>query len=462
MPNRQPILQKSFNRELFSLVLPIALQNLVSALVISADVLMLGFVSQSAMSAVSLAGQITFMLTLFYMGLSMGAGILVAQYWGKKDTATIQRLLGLAGTFSLCISFLFFVVCVAFPEVLMRFFTNDPELIRYGALFLQPLSFSYLAMGISQIYLGVMRSIEKARFSAWISSACLLLNIALNALCIFVWFPGQPGHAVVAVAVATVCARWIELAGCVFHSLLQGPIQLKLPPRDGMQRKLLRDFLRYTLPVQGNYIVWGGALTVTAAVIGHVSAELVAANSVASVVKNLAVVLCGGVASGGAVLISKYLGRGELEKAKQIGRRLIAYSLFFGVIAGAAVLAMKIPVFALVRLSSTAEMYLDGMLNICAVYCIAKSLNAVTIAGLFPAGGDSMFGFWCDTIVMWGIVLPLSYLCAFVWSVPPLALYAVISMDEFVKLPAAIWRYRQYKWLNNLTRDFDSASSHPS
>jgi len=459
LSNRISSSQKSFNRELFSLVLPIAAQNLVSALVISADVLMLGFVSQTAMSAVSLAGQITFMLTLFYMGLSTGASILAAQYWGKKDLSTIQRLLSLAGSFSLSISVLFFIVSVAFPEALMRFFTNDSELIRYGVLFLRPLAFSYLAMGISQMYLGIMRSMEKAKLSAWISSACLLLNIALNALCMFVLFPGQPEQATVGVASATVFARVIELICCIFHSAARGPIRLKLPIRDSVQRKLLRDFLRYTLPVQGNYIVWGGALTATAAIIGHVSADMVAANSVASVVKNLAVVLCGGVASGGAVLIGKYLGSGEIAQAKQIGRRLVMYSLFFGIVAAFTVLAMKMPVFSMVRLNPTAEQYLHGMLNICAVYCIAKSLNAVTIAGLFPAGGDSKFGFWCDTIVMWGIVLPLSYVCAFVWSVPPLILYAVISMDEFIKLPAATLRYRQHKWLNNLTRDFEKKLS---
>ncbi|MGG4213265.1 MATE family efflux transporter [Paenibacillus sp. FSL L8-0638] len=445
---------RDFNRELMTLVIPIALQNLISATVISVDVVMLGMISQSAMSAVSLAGQITFALTLFYMGMSAGASILTAQYWGKKDTSTIQRILSIACMFSFCVSILFFLSSFFLPGALMRLFTNDAELIRFGSRFLQMNSFSYLVMGISQMYLSVIRSMENAKLSAWISSLCLILNIFFNAICIFILFPSRPELAISAVALATVLARIVELACCVIHSIIKGSIRFRLPVRDGIQRNLLKDFLKYTLPVQGNYIVWGGALTATAAIIGHVNSDMVAANSIASVVKNLAVVLCGGIATGGSVLVGKYLGQGEIEKAKHAGNKMCFYALIFGVIAGCTILFIKPLVYSIVNLNPTAQSYLDGMLYISAYYCIAKSFNSTTIAGIFTAGGDSKFGFWCDTVVMWLIILPLSYLCAFVWQVSPIFLYIVISLDEMIKLPIAFIRYRQFKWLNNITRNF--------
>ncbi|WP_246061524.1 MATE family efflux transporter [Paenibacillus oralis] len=448
---------RTFNRELVYLVIPIALQNLIAATAVSADVVMLGVVGQSAMSAVSLAGQITFVLTLFYMGISAGAGVLAAQYWGKKDLQTIQRVLSIASVFAVMISLIFFVVSLAFPDELMRFFTKDEELIRYGANFLHTISFSYLAMGLTQMYLGVIRSMENARLSALISSSGLLLNILLNALCIFVFFPDIQEKAITAVALATVVARFFELGWCFIYSITRGTIRFQLPVRDNVQRKLLKDYLRYTTPVQGNYIVWGGALTATAAIIGHVNADMVAANSVASVVKNLAVVLCGGIATGGSVLVGKYLGNNEIEMAKRAGSRMIWYALIFGALSGGLILLMKPLVFYAIDLNQNTQDYLHGMLYICVYYCIAKSMNATTIAGLFVAGGDSKFGFWCDTIVMWGIILPLSYISAFVWHLPPIALYAVISLDEIVKMPAALMRYRQFKWVKNITRNFIEA-----
>jgi putative MATE family efflux protein len=445
---------RTFNRALITLVLPIAWQNLIVAAAFSADILMLGVVSQSAMAAVSLAGQVTFVLMLFYMGLATGAGILTAQYWGKKDITAIQHVLNIASLFSFGISVLFFTFSLAFPATLMRIFTSDNELIAYGATFLRYVSFAYLAMGLSQMYFSVARSMENAHVSAWISSLSLLLNIALDALCVFVLFPGMPEKAIAGVALATVAARFLELGCCIVHSLTRGNVKFRLPGRGDVQRSLMKDYLKYTLPVQANYIVWGGALTATVTIIGHVSADMVAANSVTSVVRNLAIVLCIGIASGGSVLVGKYLGSGDMQMAKRAGNRINLYAFAFGVLAALAIVLTRPLVFRVVDLNQTAQGYLSGMLYICALYCIGKSMNATNIGGIFCAGGDTRFGFWCDTIVMWGVILPLSYACAFVWQVHPVALYAVICLDEAIKLPVVVIRYRQYKWLRNITRQF--------
>jgi len=156
----------SFRRALIALVVPITLQNLISAAVNSVDIIMLAAINQSVMSAISLAGQITFVLMLFYFGLSAGAGILTAQYWGKKDMAAIRHVLSIACMFSAIISFIFFMVSICFPSLLISIFTNDAELIAYGTKYQQVLSFSYLAMGLSQMYLSVVKSTEKVRFCA--------------------------------------------------------------------------------------------------------------------------------------------------------------------------------------------------------------------------------------------------------------------------------------------------------
>lgn len=158
--------RRSFNEELIALVVPIALQNLLSAAVISVDILMLGLLSQSVMSAVSLAGQVTFFLTLFYLGLATGVGIMTAQYWGKTDLAAIEIVLNIAVRLSVGISLLFFAATVAVPDFIMRLLTSDPELVSYGALFLRAVALSYVAMAFSQMYLSSVRSMEKARISA--------------------------------------------------------------------------------------------------------------------------------------------------------------------------------------------------------------------------------------------------------------------------------------------------------
>ncbi|MDR1639637.1 MAG: MATE family efflux transporter [Clostridiales bacterium] len=440
-----------FRRSLIALVIPIAFQNLILAAVNTADVIMLGTIGQSAMSAVSLANQITFILMFFLMGLAIGAGILAAQYWGKKDTEVIRRVLSIACVLSICISFVFFIASILFSDSLMRIFTSDPEFIRYGAKYQRVLSISYLAMGLSQMYLSVVKSMEKVRFSAAVSTASLIVNISINALCIFVLFPGQPDKAIIGVATATVISRFIELICCAAHSMRDGNIRFALPVRDAAQKVLLQDYLKYTLPAMANYVVYGGALVASAAIIGHVSSDLVAANAIANVIRNLAIVLCGGISAGGSVLIGKYLGSGNLQAAKKAGNTIYLYALIFGVLAGASVLLARPFVFGLVEINAVAQGYLDAMLIVCAVYCIGKSLNSTIIGGVFCAGGDAKFGFWCDLIVMWGIIIPLAWICAFVWHVSPILLYAVICFDEAIKsisqnsemVPEKSWRTLQ-------------------
>jgi Na+-driven multidrug efflux pump len=304
------------------------------------------------------------------------------------------------------------------------------------------------------MYLSVAKSMEKVRFSAIVSTSSLLLNIMFNAVVIYILFPGEPEKAIIGVGVTTVIARFIELSCCIFHSLHKGNVQFSLPIRDNVQKILFRDYLRYTIPVIANYVIYGGALATIVVIIGHVSSDLVAANAITNVVKNLAIVLCAGIGSGGSVLIGKYLGNGDLESAKKAGKKIYLYAFIFGILAGITILLIRPLVFNFININATAQSYLNVMLIVCSVYCIGKSVNSTVIGAIFPAGGDAKFGFWCDIIVMWGIIIPLGCLSAFVWHVPPVVLYVVLCCDEFIKGPIAIIRFFQYRWLKNITRDF--------
>lgn len=446
-----------FYQSLFLLVIPIAIQNLISALSSSADVVMLGFVNQESLSAVSLAGQITFVFGLLMAGLTLGSGMLTSQYWGKKDTASIEKVLGISLRFSAIAGVTFFLMTMMIPEILMGLFTPDPELVRLGAAYLKVVGLSYLFMSASQIYLAVIRSMERAGISSLISTVSMLVNIILNAVFIFGLF-GMPKLGIKGVAIATVTARGIELAWCIAHSCFKSEVKIRMAYLIHTESVLLRDFLRYTLPVLCNEIVWGGAFTSFTAIIGHVNSDFVAANSVASVVKNLVVVLCTGIASGGTVLIGKSLGEDKFEDARRDGTRLCKISVLCGVVSGCLILLIKPLIFSLITLSPAAAEYLDGMLYICAYYCIGKSVNITSICGIFCAGGDSRFGLQCDAVVMWLVILPLGLLSAFVWKLPPVWIYFVLSLDEFCKIPFVYRHYKQYRWIKNITRDLSPES----
>ena len=444
---------KAFLRQLARLSLPIALQSLISTAVSYADVLILTTVDASALSAVSLAGQIIFVLTLLYAGISTGLTILGAQYWGRRDTATIGKVLGLALRLSMLSSVVFFLAMLLIPETLMRLFTPDKAVILFGIPYLRIVSAGCLAMGVSQMLLAVMKSMENTRESAWISISCLLTNILLNTLAVFVLFPGDPMRCVMGVAGATTFSRLLEAILCLIWGKYRGKIKLTVSELVHTAAWLKQDYRACTWKVQANYLVWGGALTVMSAIMGHVSTELVSAYAVANATRSLVIAACTGLASGGGILLGMQMGAGRMQLAKRTGHKLMRWSLLLGVGAGAVLLALRPLCLAVVELSPPVMALLKDMLFICAVYCIGKSFNSTMVSGVFCAGGDTRFGLICDTLAMWGVILPLGYLCAFVWRLPPLAVFAVLSLDEFVKMPFVAWHFYQHQWLKKLTRN---------
>lgn len=447
--------EQSLLRSLCALVIPIALQSLISAAVNAADVMMLGSVSQEVMSSVSIAGQITFVLQLFFLGLSGGLSILAAQYWGKGDPGAVERILAIATGLSFGVSLLFFAASEAVPELLLRIFTNDPALIGLGKIYLRALAPSYLLMSVSQMFLALMKNTGRASRSTYISASSLICNIILNAVCIFILFPGNPQAVAAGVAVSTCAARLLELVWSAAVTA-KSPVRLKKAHLLHPDKTLFSDYGQKTAPMQLNYIIWGGGVAAVSAIMGHLSSDLVAANAILSTVRNLAIVVCSGIA-GGSILVGQQLGRNDLENARTTGKLLCICALVFGALAGGTMLLARPLVFHFTSLSETASGYLRQMFYVSAVYCIGKSFNSTVVGGIFCAGGDTKFGMFCDLITMWVVIIPLGLLTAFVLKWEPVAVFLVLSLDEFVKIPAVVHHYRKGHWLKNLTRDSAAA-----
>lgn len=444
---------KRFYKNLAVLVLPIAFQNLMSAMVSASDAVMLGMLEQDSMSAVSLATQVQFVLSLFYAALTIGATILAAQYWGKGDSDAVERVLAIVLKCSMVVSFLFFVAAAVFPSVLMRIFTNDGRLVELGAVYLRDVSWSYLLGGVSQIYLCIMKNSGRVLKSTLFSVAPMVLNIILNAVLIFGLF-GAPGLGISGAAIATVLARGVELLLVWIENCRKNVIRIRWRYLVHPDLVLRKDFFAYTSPVLANELVWGCGFTMFSVIMGHLGSDAVAANSYANIMKNLIACLCLGIGSGSGIIVGNELGSGNLELAKAYGGKLCRLALWAGAVSGALLLVCSPLVsFFTGNLTVRAQYYLRVMLFMCSYYMIAKSINSTVVAGIFCAGGDTKFGLLCDLVTMWVIIVPIGLLAAFVLKVPVLAVYFLLNLDELVKLPAVYRHYKKYGWVRNLTRE---------
>lgn len=442
-----------FYSQITKLVVPIVIQNLLSAAVNSADVVMLNYVGQSSISAVSLAANYAGVLFMVYYGLGTGATLLCAQYWGKKDLKAIRVIEGIALRFSLLITLVFSGFALLAPDLMMKLFTNDTELIRIGAGYLRVMSVTYLCWGFIEIYLAVLRSIGKVTIAMILNVLAFSLNIFLNAVFIFGLF-GAPRLGATGVAIATAVSRTAELIGCIIVSLLFSK-DLKLNPAYMFisNKPLLRDFVRLSLPALANDVSWSVAFSMYSVILGHLGSDAVAANSLVVVVRNFGTVLCFGTASAGGILLGNVMGEGDMERAKEYASKLLKLTVITGAIGGVLILIATPFVLHFAKLSETAMHYLKYMLLINTYYVMGAAVNTTLIAGVFRSGGDTRFGLICDTIDMWCYAVPLGFIAAFVFRLPVLVVYFLLCTDEFVKWPWVIKRYRSGKWLQNITRD---------
>ena len=371
--------KRIFYRKLWGLVLPITIQNLMTALVSASDAFMLGFVSQTSLSAVSLATQVQFVHNLFMLALTIGATTLAAQYWGKGDTDSVEEILAIVFKISMAVSFVFFAAAMFLPGNLMRIFTDDPQLIRAGIPYLRIVSSSYLFLGFSQIYLCIMKNSGRTAKSTVYGSVAVVVNIVFNAVFIF-GLAGFPAMGIAGAALATTVSRALEFL---------------LTAHENTKRSLVCIRMRY---------------------IRHSS--------------------------------------GKLKQAREYGNRLFRLAVFTGAVSGLILLAVS-PVLNIFTgsLSVQAHSYLKNMMYICTYYMVGKSVNATVIAGIFCAGGDTKFGLKCDAVTMWVVLIPAGMLAAFVFKLPVMAVYFIISMDEVIKVPAVYAHYKKYRWVRNLTEN---------
>lgn len=454
MSTSQVLGKRDFLKMAVRLAMPIMVQNLISTLVSSADTVMLGYVSQTAMSASSLANEYTFVLFCFYFGLTAGTSVLCAQYWGKGDTVTIERIIGLATRLTILISGLFFVVSFFFPRWIMLLFTDSPETIEIGIQYLKVISFSFVFMGFSQVYVSALRSVGKVVFPSVTYVVSLLVNVFLNASFIFGLF-GLPKLGVVGVALGTVIARVVETAMCLIYSAMSKDFRFRVKYIFAKAGILLKDFAKISMPSVANDAVWGLAASVYAAILGHIGDDMVAANAVAVMVVNIGAIACRGFANATTIVVSQALGANNMEAAKVYSGRMLKLTIYVS-LAGCAVMLAIRPLmvgFYADKLSETALGYLGTIMIMTTWRLVGEGINTCLICGCFRGGGDSRFGMILDAFFMWGFAVPAMAAAAYLFKLPPIWVYFVMTLDEFEKMPIVFAHYFKFKWMKNITRE---------
>ena len=443
---------RSFYRSLVTLAVPISLQNLVTFAVSFADNVMIGSLGDDAISGVYIGGQLQSVLQMFVGGIEGAILILAAQYWGKKDTQSIRKVVSIGIKFALAVGLLSSLVAVLFPQWVIRAFTTEPGVIQEGAAYVQIVGFTYLFFSVSQVMIAAMRSVETARIGLYISCMALVINVCLNYVFIFGHF-GFPAMGVRGAALATLVSRILEMCvGVGYVLFVDKKLRFGLKDLLHTDRQLLQDFIRYGLPVIGGQVVWAINSLANTKILGYYSAGVIAAASITGMLHNLVYVWMNGMSSAVGIITGKTVGAGQYEKMKEYSKTVQMIFLFVGLISGAAVFLARDGFISLYNASPEAQAYSRQFINVISVTIIGTCYQAACLFGLVKSGGDISFVFKNDTIFVFLVVIPSSLLAMWLGA-PPWVVFACLKCDQILKCFVAIVKINRYNWMKNLTRD---------
>lgn len=443
---------RSFYRTLIALAIPISLQNLITFAVGFADNLMIGRLGDNAISGVYVGGQVQAVVQMFIGGVEGAILILAAQYWGKKDTESIRRVVSIGVKLAAGVGFLFSLFTVLFPGFIIGLFTKEAGVIAEGTVYLQIVGFTYLFFSISQVMIAAMRSVETAKIGLYISIMALVVNVGLNYILIFGKL-GLPTMGVKGAAIATLISRVLEMAVSMGYAfIVDKKLKLKFQDLLHTDRQLLRDFIRYGLPIIGGQVVWSVNMLMNTKIMGVYSAGVMAAVSITGMLHNLIYVWMNGLSSAVGIITGKTVGAGQYEKMKEYARTVQMIFLFVGLLSGGLVLLCRDGFVGLYDVTPEALSYSKQFINVISVTIVGTCYQAACLFGLVKSGGDISFVFKNDTIFVFLVVLPSAIICQLLGA-PAWVVFAALKCDQILKCFVAVVKINRFNWMKNLTRD---------
>ncbi|NGU41170.1 MATE family efflux transporter [Clostridium perfringens] len=446
---------KRFYRLLFSIALPIAVQNLITFMVSMVDTLMVGALGEIQLSAVSIANNLFFVLTILMFGLAGGSNIMISQYWGKGNVKTIHKILAIMYRVCLLITGIFIFIALFLPKYFMGIFTTDKAVIDFGASYLRIVCIGYLFYSITNCTIMMLRSVKTVSISIIVYTASLVVNSILNWIFIFGNL-GAPELGIRGAAIATVCARITEFSiVLVFMFIYERKIGLKIEHLLKLDKEILKDYVGLCTPVLCNELLWTIGASMISVIVGRMGTEVVAANSINGVAHQFVTVFIFGMSNATAVIIGNTIGEGKKEKAKEYAYSIGIFSVVMGCISGLMILLIKPFVVNFYNVSYSTKLIAMEIMTVTSGIIVFQSLASNFMMGVLRGGGDAKFVLINDLIFMWFVAIPGGFFVAFVLEPPVALVFLVIKCDEILKSLTSVYRVISGKWVNDVTKDYE-------
>ncbi|MDR2631840.1 MAG: MATE family efflux transporter [Spirochaetaceae bacterium] len=443
---------KQFYKSLFTIAIPIMLQNLVNTLVNMVDTIMIGRLGTVEIAAVGLGNQFFFTFNTILFGICSGSAIFTAQFWGKRDIPGIRKNTGFSLILVVSVTLAFTLGALLYPGGIIRIYSRDPAVIASGAVYLKTVAPSFIPFGVGFVFIQTLRSVEKVRLPMVSTLIALFLNIGLNYLFIFGSGP-IPAMGVAGAALATVIARFTEAGILVAVSYAR-----RYPPAGNFReftdfnRPFIGRFLHIVSPVILNEFIWSLGVMVENIIIAQTHTNAIAAFNITNTFSGLTWVIFIGLGTGVAVLIGKKIGEGDEKTARDYAFKITRFAPLLA--GGAALLILSISRFLpfIFKVNSGVFSIITVMFLIMAAVYPFRAFNMAMVVGVCRSGGDTKFCILYDVLFMWVLSIPLAAAASFVFHAPVWVAYLCICIEDPIKMLLGLWRLRSGKWLHNVIK----------
>ena len=447
---------KNFWKMTLALALPIAMQNLLTSSFTLVDTVMIGQLGDVSLSAVGMAGQVSWLLNIVLFGFCSGGAVFISQYWGAKDISGIKRTIGIATIASFLMAVMFMLFSLIIPERIVHIFNQEPIIIAEGSAYLRVVAWSYPAIALNLALCSCLRAVERVRIPVVVSLVTTVVNIFLDYCLIFGKF-GFPEMGIVGGALATVIAAWTAPVVIVIGSVISKNILFDKPKAFlGFDVGFLKFYLKKSIPVVFNEALWGMAMVTFNIIYANLGYEEYAAVTISRSLENMVFVFFAGVGTASSILVGKSIGSGDIKQAKLDAKRYTLLTPVLGIVLGTLVFLFREQLIGLFNMSDNiSEVTYNTALDVLLVYSCAISIRNIPyiqVCGIFRPGGDTTMGAKVDIICSWCISLPATLIAAYVLKLPfPLVMAVMYAFDDIPNSTLCLKYFLSDKWIRPVT-----------
>ena len=456
---------RAFYRKLFTVMVPILIQNLITNFVSLLDNIMVGQIGTEPMSGVAIVNQLFFVFFLCIFGGQAGPGIFTAQFFGKGDHEGVRRTMRVKLYVGAATVLVFSALLLRFGDGLIGLFLHEGEesldlaaTLRFGHEYLGVMLWQIVPFTVCQIYASTLRASGETLLPMKAGVIAVFVNLVFNYLLIFGKL-GLPALGVTGAAIATLLSRLVECAIVVVWPYRH---RERCPYVTGAFRSLyvpgplVKKIAVLGLPLLVNEFLWSGGMTVLNQCYSLRGLEVVSAFNISSTVSNL--FFCAFISMGDAIsiLVGQLLGAGELEKAREDDRKLIAFSAAMSLIVSA-LMALSAPL--LPQLYNTTEGVRGLAVKLLLAGAALMPMHAYANACYFTlrSGGKTLITFVFDSLFTWLVSIPAAFVLSRYTAVPILPMYLIVEGLTLLKCALGFALVRSGRWVVNLVGTADEA-----